>query len=102
MISGAIILLVVLEPFGALGICLLIWLFTFVIISMLPPRIVDTNLWSCCSVPVNLIGAYPIRWFLFITMVIIALVIGAPFKETLLVMGGLFVYDVIIVFTRGA
>lgn len=102
MIAGAITLLSMQNPFIAILISLLVWFITFLIKSTLPPRIIDTNLWSCCSIPVNTIGAYPIRWALYVIMVIIAIVIGAPFISSLLVMGALLVYDIIIVFTYGA
>jgi hypothetical protein len=90
MIAGAITLLATRDPYNALGVGIAAWFATFLIKSMLPSNIVDTNLWSCCSLPVNAIGAYPIRWGLYIIMVIIALVMGAPFTATLIAMGGLF------------
>lgn len=102
MMAGAITLLATQDPFSAIQVCLTAWFITFLVKSILPPSIVDTNLWSCCSLPVNAIGAYPIRWLLYIIMVIVALVMGAPFMATLIVMGGLLFYDLIIVFTRGA
>ena len=102
MIAGAIALLGTQDPSIALGVGITAWFATFLIKSMLPPSIVDTNLWSCCSFPVNAIGAYPIRWLLYIIMVIVALVLGAPFTDTLMAMGGFFLYDVFIVFTRGS
>jgi hypothetical protein len=102
MIAGAITLLATRDPYNALGVGIAAWFATFLIKSMLPSNIVDTNLWSCCSLPVNAIGAYPIRWGLYIIMVIIALVMGTPFTATLIAMGGLLLYDVFIVFTRGA
>ena len=102
MIVGAITLLVTRDPYNALGVGIATWFVTFLIKFMLPPSVVDTYLWTCCSLPVNAIGAYPIRWSLYIILVIIALVMGAPFTETLIAMGGLFLYDVFIVFTRGA
>lgn len=102
MIAGAITLLATRDPFSAVQVCLIAWFITFLVKSVLPPSIVDTNLWSCCSLPVNAIGAYPIRWLLYAIMVIVALFMGAPFMATLIVMGGLLFYDLIIVFTRGA
>jgi len=102
MITAAITLLVTRDPYNALGIGIAAWLVTFLIKSMLPPSIVDTNLWSCCSLPVNAIGAYPIRWLVYIIMVIIALFIGAPLTPALVAMGGLLLYDVFIVVTRGS
>jgi len=102
MMAGAIMLLATQDPFSAIQVCLTAWFITFLIKSNLPPSIVDTNLWSCCSLPVNAIGAYPIRWLLYTIMVIVALVMGAPFMATLIIMGGLLFYDLIIVFTRGA
>ena len=102
MISGAIALLATQDPFKALEVGIIAWFVTYLIKSILPPSIVETNLWLFCSLPVNAIGAYPIRWVLYSIMVIIALVMGAPLTATLVIMGGLLVYDLIIVFTRGS
>lgn len=103
MIAGAINLLATQDPYNSLQTGVAAWLVTYLMKSMLlDPGIVGTRLWSGCSLPVNAIGAYPIRWFLYITMVLIALVMGAPFSDTLVAMGGLFLYDVLIVFARGA
>lgn len=102
MIAGAITLLATRYPYNALGVGIAAWFVAFLIKSMLPPSIVGTNLWSFCSLPVNAIGTYPIRWLLYIIMVIIALFMGAPFIATLVAMGGLLLYDVFIVFTRGS
>jgi hypothetical protein len=102
MIAGAISLLATRDPYNALGHAIVAWFVAFLIKSMLPASIVDTNLWSSCSLPVNAIGAYPVRWLLYIIMVIVALFMGAPFLATLIAMGGLLLYDVFIVFTRGS
>jgi hypothetical protein len=102
MITGAITLLVTLNPTYAFAVSIGVWFITYLIKSALSPSIVDTYLWSCLSLPVNLIGAKTIRWVVYITMVIIALVRGAPFMETLGAMGGLLIYDLFIVFTRRA
>lgn len=102
MIVGAITLLATQDPINAIEVCIGAWFVTWLIKSVLPPSIVDTNLWSCCSFPVNAIGAYPIRWLLYVIMVIVALVMGAPLTATLVTMGGLLVYDLIIVFTHGS
>jgi hypothetical protein len=97
MITGAITLLLTRDPYSALGVCLSAWFLTFLGKSILPSNIVDTNLWSCCSLPVNAIGAYPIRWLFYLILVIIALFMGASLKETFVAMGGLFFYDAFIV-----
>jgi hypothetical protein len=102
MIVGAITLLVTKDPFNALEVGLGTWFVTYLIKSTLSPDIVGTYLWSCCSLPVNAIGAYPIRWLLYIVLVIIALATEAPFTLSLIIMGGLLLYDIIIVFTRGS
>ncbi len=103
MMAGAITLLRTQDPFTGIQVCLTAWFITFWVKSIfLGPSIVDFNLWSGCSLPVMAIGAYPVRWLLYITMVIIGLFMGAPFMATLMVMGGLLFYDFIIIFTRGS
>lgn len=96
MIAGAISLAISLNPDSSLTNALTVWFFAYLIKSILAPTIVETNLWSCCSLPVNAIGAWPIRWFLYISLVLIALYLGAPTSQTLLFMGGLLAYDFII------
>jgi len=102
MLVGAVTLLLTLDPINSLLVCIVPWFVAYIIKSLLPPSIVDTYLWSYCSLPVNSIGAYPIRWLLYIIMVIVALIMGAPLIATLILMGGLLGYDLIIVFTRGS
>ena len=102
MIAGAIALLLTRDPYNALGYFIGVWLVSFIIKSILPSSIVDMNFWTCCSLPVNVIGAYPIRWFIYIVLVIIALVIGAPLGDTLIIMGGIFLVDLTIVLFRGS
>ena len=101
MLAAAITLLAMGEPYSALVVWVVAWFAAYWLRSMLSPSIVDTNLWSCCSLPVNVIGAYPIRWVLFIGMVAVALFMGAPVQDTLLVMGVILAVDVVIVFVRG-
>ena len=67
MLVGAVTLLLTLDPINSLLVCIVSWFVAYIIKSLLPPSIVDTYLWSCCSLPVNAIGAYPIRWLLYIT-----------------------------------
>jgi hypothetical protein len=102
MLAGAVVLLATREPATALGVSVATWLVTYVIKSMLSPSIVDTNLWVAFSLPINAIAAFPIRWTLYIIMVVAAVVMGAPITGTLQAMGGLFLYDVFIVVTRGS
>ena len=95
MIAGAIMLLVTLDPFGALGVCISAWFVIFLIKSILPSNIGELNLWYFVSIPVHIVGMHPIRRLLYIIAVIVALVMGAPFTATLVVMGGLLIFDFI-------
>ena len=103
MITAAIILVITLDPLAAISYGLSVWLVAFLIKSVLiKPDFVDTYLWSCLSTIILAIGAWPIRWLIYLGLVIFALFKGASFSSTALYMGGLLVYDLIIVFSRGS
>jgi hypothetical protein len=44
------------------------------------------------------IGAWPVKWLIYIALVIFSLTKGAPFEETALYMGGFLMFDIVVVF----
>ena len=104
MIIAAIVLAFTKAPMDALFFGLATWLVIYLIKSSLGPNIVDTYLWSCClvSMPVNLISFWILRWIIYFALVIYAISTGAPIAYSALIMGAGWLYDAIIVFSKGS
>lgn len=102
MLAGAIFLAINHNPIDAIGLALVVWFVTYLIKSALSPSFVDTYLWQFISTCVLAIGAWAVKWLLYVALVIFAILAGAPLTATLIIMGGLLLYDMFIVFTRGS
>ena len=95
MIAAAIALIATLSPFTAIQVYLVVWLVIFVIKSILPSNIGELNLWYFVSVPVQIVGMHGIRELAYVIAVAVALVMGAPLTATLLIMGGVLIFDLL-------
>jgi len=101
MIVAGMVLVFTLDPLSAISYGLGVWFFVYLIKSIfIKPDFVDTYLWSCLSTIILAIGVWLVRSLIYIGLVVFALVRGAPVESTTLYMGGLLVYDLIIVVTR--
>ncbi len=102
MLAGAILLALSHNPINAVFLALVVWFVTYLIKSRLDPSFVDTYLWQFISTCVLAIGAWAVKWLLYVALVVFVILKGAPLTATLIIMGGLLFYDMFIVFTRGS
>lgn len=85
------------DPFASFWFAIIAWIILAPVRDSLVPEIVDLNIYSCLSLPINLICSWPIRWLIYLPLILYALFTGSPFILTVFLFGGLWVYDLILV-----
>jgi hypothetical protein len=89
------------NPIESLGKGIIVWLL-FYAIRQLDDKLVDRNLWSCCSPIVFIISFWPIRIPFLVVSAIFVINLGAEVKPVLLVFGGLLIYDLLFILGYGS
>jgi len=89
------------NPVESLGKGIIVWMF-FYLIRQLDDRFVDRNIWSYCSSCVYVISLWLVKTPLLLIAGIVAVNAGAQLGATVLVFGGLLIYDLYFVFTHGS
>lgn len=100
MWAAAISLAISLDPITALALGLPIWFAAWLIKSLAGPRLVDTYLWQAINTCVLALGAWILKWPVYVALVLVALFRGAPLTATLWCMGGFLLLDVFTVITK--
>jgi hypothetical protein len=101
IMATVILTLITKSPIDSLGKGVIVWLI-FYVIRELDHQVVDRNIWSCCSPVVLIISFWPIRTLFLVGSTIFTINRGAEAGPVLLVLGGLWVYDLFFVWNYGS
>ena len=99
VVFTSIAVAITLDPLSALTQGVVVWFVLSVILSairLLLPNFVDLGAWLACSFVVLPIAAWFLKWPIVVGSGVVALVRGAPFGETLYVLGGVLAVDVVL------
>ncbi len=99
--TTTIFTLVTASPVESLGKGIVVWIL-FYFIRQLDSHFVDRNIWVYCSSCVYIASFWLVKTILLLVAGVIAVKLGAPLDATMLVFGGLLIYDLFFVFTHGS
>jgi hypothetical protein len=107
IVTTAILTAIYLSPWDSFGIGILVWFFfylirRFVYEMFMTGRALDSLYDTCCLIPVYVISFWVTKWGIVVVAGLVAVNRGAPLADTAMALGGLLLYDLIVMIIWGA